>query len=104
MTIKPLLLIILDGFGVSSEKDGNPLASANLPTIREIEQNFPFTSLQASGGAVGLPWGEAGNSEVGHLNIGAGRVDYQSCPRINQDIASGAFFTNPAFLSAIEKI
>ena len=96
MTIKPLLLIILDGFGVSLEKEGNPLASANLPTFREIEQNFPFTALQASGGAVGLPGGEAGNSEVGHLTIGAGRVIYHHLPRIISAIHDGSFFENPA--------
>lgn len=101
---KPLLLIILDGFGVSSEKNGNPAAEAKTPTLNEIERNFPFTTLQASGAAVGLPWGEAGNSEVGHLTIGSGRVIYHHLPRIINSIYDGSFFENTAFLQAIKQV
>ncbi|MBI3442809.1 MAG: 2,3-bisphosphoglycerate-independent phosphoglycerate mutase [Candidatus Sungbacteria bacterium] len=101
---KPLLLIILDGFGISLEKEGNPLAEARLPTFHAIEQNYPFTTLQASGGAVGLPWGEAGNSEVGHLTIGAGRVIYHHLPRIITSIHDGSFFENPALVQAAEYV
>lgn len=100
MRPKPLLLIILDGFGVSLEKEGNPVASARTPALNEIERNFPFTTLQASGVAVGLPWGEAGNSEVGHLTIGSGRVIYHHLPRIINSIYDGTFFSNEAFLKA----
>lgn len=101
MRPKPLLLIILDGFGVSLEKEGNPVAEARTPTLDEIERNFPFTALQASGVAVGLPWGEAGNSEVGHLTMGSGRVIYHHLPRIINSIYDGTFFSNEAFLKAV---
>ncbi len=95
---KPLLLVILDGFGVSGEREGNPVAAAHAPTLAELERNFPFTTLQASGVAVGLPWGEAGNSEVGHLTMGAGRVIYHHLPRIINAIADGSFFASPALM------
>lgn len=98
---KPLLLIILDGFGISTEKAGNPVYEAKKPALDEIERDFPFTALQASGVAVGLPWGEAGNSEVGHLTIGSGRVIYQHLTRIINAIYDGSFFTNESFLKAI---
>lgn len=101
---KPLLLIILDGFGISLEKEGNPVYEAKKPTLDEIERNFPFTTLQASGVAVGLPWGEAGNSEVGHLTMGAGRVIYHHLPRIINAISDGSFFKNPAFIGAAEHV
>lgn len=101
---KPLILIILDGFGVSREKSGNPAAEANLPTFNFFEKNFPFALLQASGVAVGLPWGEAGNSEVGHLTIGAGRVIYNHLPRIIYSIYDGSFLKNEAFMKASEHV
>lgn len=104
MRPKPLLLIILDGFGVSLEKEGNPVAEARTPTLNEIERNFPFTTLQASGVAVGLPWGEAGNSEVGHLTMGSGRVIYHHLPRIINSIYDGTFFSNATFLKAVEHV
>lgn len=96
----PFVLAILDGYGISLEKDGNPVAHANTPTFNEIEEFFPFTLLQASGVAVGLPWGEAGNSEVGHLTIGSGRIIYHHLPRIIYSIYDGSFFQNQAFLAA----
>lgn len=102
--LKPLLFIILDGFGISLEKIGNPVAEAKKPTLDEIERNFPFTTLQASGTAVGLPWGEAGNSEVGHLTIGAGRAIHHHLPRIIYSIRDGSFFKNEALLKAARHI
>jgi len=78
----PFLLVILDGFGISLETEGNPVALAKTPALDLIERFFPFTTLQASGTAVGLPWGEPGNSEVGHLTMGAGRTIYHHLPRI----------------------
>ena len=98
---KPLLLIILDGFGVSTETEGNPVVQARTPMLDELDQFFPFTTLQASGPAVGLPWGKAGNSEVGHLTIGSGRVIYHYLPRIQSAIDDGSFFKNQALLDAL---
>lgn len=97
---KPLLIILLDGFGISSQTQGNPAAEASTPTFHEIESFFPFTTLQASGIAVGLPWSEPGNSEVGHLTIGAGRVLYHHLPRIISSVADGSFFENEALKKA----
>jgi 2,3-bisphosphoglycerate-independent phosphoglycerate mutase len=101
---KPLILIILDGFGISLEKEGNPVHEAQTPALNEIERNFPFTTLQASGVAVGLPWGEAGNSEVGHLTIGSGRAIYHHLPRIINSIYDGSFFKNESLLKAAEHV
>jgi len=97
----PLILTILDGFGVSLEHEGNPVSEARTPTLDELYRRFPFTALQASGVAVGLPWGEPGNSEVGHLTMGAGRVVYHHLPRIIHAIADGSFFENPALKNAV---
>ncbi len=99
---KPLIIVILDGFGVSIESIGNPVAASRTPNFAFIDQWFPFTTLQASGVAVGLPWGEPGNSEVGHLTIGAGRVIYHHLPRIISSIYDGTFETNEALLQAID--
>ena len=104
MRPQPLILVILDGFGVSREKEGNPLTEANLPVFNFLEKNFPFTLMQASGVAVGLPWGEAGNSEVGHLTMGAGRVIYHHLPRIIYSISDGSFFKNEALKKAAEQV
>lgn len=101
---KPLLLVILDGFGISTEKEGNPVVQARTPTLDELERFYPFTTLQASGVAVGLPWGEAGNSEVGHLTMGAGRVIYHHLPRIINAVSDGSFFKNEAFVKAAEHV
>ncbi len=99
---RPVLLVILDGFGISSELKGNPIAAAEKPTLDFLEKNFPYTTIQASSTAVGLPYGEAGNSEVGHLTIGAGRPIYHHLPRIIYSIRDRTFFKNEAFLKAIE--
>lgn len=104
MRPKPLVLVILDAFGVSVEKEGNPVASARMPVLDEIEANFPFTTLQASGVAVGLPPREAGNSEVGHLTIGAGRILHHHLPRIISSIHDGSFFKNEKLIAAINHV
>src|SRR3989344_936843 len=101
---KPVLLVVLDGFGVSLETRGNAINQARKPNFDDIEKNFPFTVLQASASAVGLPWGEAGNSEVGHLTMGAGRVIYHHLPRIITAIQDGSFYENRAFLGVLEHV
>ena len=98
--LHPFLLVILDGFGVSPEMQGNPVAEAKKPVLDGFEQKYPFTTLQASGVAVGLPWGESGNSEVGHLTMGAGRVIHHHLPRIIHAIRDGSFFENPVLKEA----
>ena len=103
-TYKPVVLIILDGLGIPQDKTISPWETASRPNFSEIEKNFPFTTLQASGIAVGLPWGEAGNSEVGHLTIGAGRVIYNYLPRISTAIKDSSFEQNNAFLKAIKHV
>ncbi|MFA6490508.1 MAG: 2,3-bisphosphoglycerate-independent phosphoglycerate mutase [Candidatus Magasanikbacteria bacterium] len=99
---RPVVLTIFDGWGVAPPSEGNAITKAKTPNFSEYLKNYPAMTLYASGNEVGLLFGEIGNSEVGHLNIGAGRVYYQSCPRINQSIADGSFFENQAFLRAIE--
>lgn len=100
---RPVVLIILDGWGVAPAGPGNAITSANLPTYNKLLAQFPNTTLLASGEAVGLPPGEAGNSEVGHLNIGAGRIVYQDLPRINMAIADGSFLQNRVLIDAITR-
>lgn len=87
----PVALIILDGFGLRDENFGNAVAQANKPNFDILWSNYPHTTLTASGEAVGLPDGQMGNSEVGHLNIGAGRIVYQSLTRINKSIREADF-------------
>ncbi|KKW42950.1 MAG: 2,3-bisphosphoglycerate-independent phosphoglycerate mutase [Candidatus Magasanikbacteria bacterium GW2011_GWA2_56_11] len=99
---KPLVLAILDGWGVAPEHEGNAITRAKLPNFARFIKDYPAMTLYASGTEVGLSFGEMGNSEVGHLNIGAGRVYYQTFPRINKCLGDGSFFTNKAFLSAAE--
>jgi len=101
---KPVFLIILDGWGENPSFEGNAISQANTPNIDRFTRFYPEVLLQASGISVGLPWGEMGNSEVGHLTIGAGRVIYQNLPRITLAIQDGSFFRNEAFLAAIEKV
>lgn len=101
---RPVVLAILDGWGVAPSSRSNPIPVAKTPNIDYLIDNFPTMTLQASSEAVGLPWGEMGNSEVGHLNLGAGRIIYQNLPRISKAISEGTFFTNEAFLSAIKHI
>ncbi|MFS0688742.1 2,3-bisphosphoglycerate-independent phosphoglycerate mutase [Sporosarcina sp. 179-K 8C2 HS] len=104
MTKAPVALIILDGFGLREERFGNAVAQASTPNFDILWNEYPHSTLTACGEAVGLPEGQMGNSEVGHLNIGAGRIVYQSLTRINKSIKDGDFMTNPALLGAIEHV
>ncbi|WP_291637971.1 2,3-bisphosphoglycerate-independent phosphoglycerate mutase, partial [Clostridium sp.] len=103
MSKKPVMLMILDGFGLSDNVDGNAVVAANKPNYDKIIKKYPSSKLSASGLDVGLPEGQMGNSEVGHLNIGAGRIVYQALTKITKEINEGNFFKNPAFTSAIDK-
>ncbi|MCL2857934.1 MAG: 2,3-bisphosphoglycerate-independent phosphoglycerate mutase [Oscillospiraceae bacterium] len=97
----PTLLIILDGFGTATPGPGNAISAAHTPTIDHLLATYPHTLIGASGMDVGLPEGQMGNSEVGHTNIGAGRVVYQELTRITKSISDGDFFENPALLKAV---
>lgn len=97
----PTTLIIMDGFGLADPDSGNAVTNASTPNLDHIFRNCPSCKLSASGLDVGLPEGQMGNSEVGHTNIGAGRVVFQDLPRISLDIEQGGFFQNPAFLDAM---
>jgi len=98
--IKPVVLVIMDGFGIAPPSEGNAIARAKTPNYNSFLENFPHTELIASGESVGLPANEVGNTEVGHLTIGAGRVIYQDLKRVNLAIENGTFFDNKAFLGA----
>ncbi len=104
MTYKPVVLVILDGYGRGTENAANAIFKAKKPDRDFIEKNFPMTNLQASGIAVGLPWGSEGSSEVGHLNLGAGRIIYQYLPRVTFAIRDGSFFQLPALIKLAEHI
>lgn len=101
---KPVALIILDGFGLRDEVNGNAIAQAKKPNFDRYWSEFPHTQLGASGLSVGLPDGQMGNSEVGHLNIGAGRIVYQELTRVTKSIEEGTFFQNEVFLNAIKHV
>lgn len=101
---KKIALIVLDGFGIASASQSNAITLAEPQFINSLINEYPTTTLQASGPAVGLPWGEMGNSEVGHLNLGAGRIVGQDLSRITLSIQDRSFFKNPAFLGAIEHV
>ena len=93
----PILLAILDGWGIGRADDpSNAIVQAGTPNISRLMATYPVTNLACSGEAVGLPDGQMGNSEVGHLNIGSGRIVYQELTRISKSIRDGDFFTNPA--------
>ncbi len=96
-----VILAVLDGWGIAVKNPGNAITSANLINFNKFWASYPHTQLSASGEAVGLPKGEVGNTEVGHLNIGAGRIVYQDLTRINMSVADGSFFKNEALLGAI---
>jgi 2,3-bisphosphoglycerate-independent phosphoglycerate mutase len=99
---KPVILVIMDGYGIRNEKHGNAIAKAKKPNLDAFFSTYPSTLIEASGIDVGLPVGQMGNSEVGHLNIGAGRVVYQSLTLIDKAIMDGTFFQNPTYLKAIQ--
>lgn len=103
---KPVVLIIIDGFGISPNHNdqGDATKLAKMPYYKKLKMTYPFTTLQASGKAVGLPEGQDGSSQVGHLNIGAGRVVYQDLMRINQSMTDGTFIQNQAFVKAVEHV
>ncbi len=103
MAKKPLCLIIRDGWGMGNHSSNDMIFTANTPFTDAYEKEFPTISLLTDGEAVGLPEGTMGNSEVGHINIGAGRVVYQSLTRIDKDIREGTFFKNEVFIDAINK-
>lgn len=100
---KPTALIIMDGFGHRDSKDGNAILAAKTPNLDRIFKENPMTYIGASGLDVGLPDGQMGNSEVGHTNIGAGRIVYQELTRITKSIRDGDFFSNPALMGAIDQ-
>lgn len=104
MARKPLVLIVLDGYGLSAIRENNPIAMAKTPTMDDLLAHYPYGVIDASGVAVGLPWGEVGNSEVGHLNLGAGLVVYQNLPRINIAIENKSFLANEAFMKAANHV
>lgn len=106
MTIqhKPAVLIILDGFGYREEKKYNAIAQASKPNFDRLWAEYPHTLISASSGNVGLPHGQMGNSEVGHLNLGAGRVVYQDLSRISNAIEDGTFFNNPVLCKAVDEV
>ena len=104
ITRRPVAMVILDGWGVSSVSEGNAIAAAKTPVMHKVLRDYPSMALQAAGTAVGLPWGEAGNSEVGHLNLGGGRIVFQEAPEISTAIADGSFFSNQVFIEAVEHV
>ncbi len=99
---KPVALIILDGWGYSEEPDSNAIAAARKPVWDQLWQQYPHSLLRTSGAAVGLPGDQMGNSEVGHLNLGAGRVVYQEFTRVSRSIKTGSFFTNATLTDAVD--
>ena len=101
MSKKPTVLMILDGYGLNKKEDGNAVAIAKTPVMDKLMKEYPFVEGNASGMAVGLPDGQMGNSEVGHLNMGAGRIVYQELTRITKEIQDGTFFENPALMAAV---
>ena len=101
---RPLALVILDGWGINENCANNAVCLARTPYIDALFKDFPSTRIVASGMEVGLPEGQMGNSEVGHLNLGAGRIVYQDLTKITKSIQDGDFFTNPAFVQAIDKV
>ena len=102
MSKKPVVLMILDGYGLNDNTKGNGIAAANTPVMDKLMKEYPYVKGYASGLAVGLPDGQMGNSEVGHLNMGAGRIVYQELTRITKAIEDGDFFENEELLGAIK--
>ena len=101
---KPVLLMILDGWGIAPASSSNAASLARTPNLDKYFANYPHTQLEASGLEVGLPAGQIGNSEVGHLNIGSGRIIYQSLTRISKSITDGDFFTNPVLMQVMDQV
>src|SRR6185369_16297210 len=101
---RPLVLALLDGWGISDQVEGNAIALAQAPHMSQWRSHYPYTTLNASGEAVGLPEGQMGNSEVGHLNIGAGFVVYQDSVRITKEIREGTFFKNDVLTATMAHV
>ncbi|NUM25423.1 MAG: 2,3-bisphosphoglycerate-independent phosphoglycerate mutase [Candidatus Buchananbacteria bacterium] len=99
---KPVMLLILDGFGIAAPGNGNAVALAKKPVLNSFISDYPTLTLQASGEAVGLSWGEMGNSEVCHLNLGSGQIIYQTLPKINKSIEDGTFLTNEKLVASVK--
>jgi 2,3-bisphosphoglycerate-independent phosphoglycerate mutase len=99
---RPVALIILDGFGINDKDEGNAIKAAHKPNLDGYFRKYPNTIIKCSGMDVGLPHGQMGNSEVGHTNIGAGRIVYQDLTRITKSIDDGDYFEKKEFLDAIE--
>lgn len=104
MPYKPVVLVILDGWGEGRAEEGNAIKHAIKPTIDKLDRYYPLTLIQASGSSVGLPWGESGNSEVGHITLGTGRIIYQNMPRITLATQDGSFFSNFTLLKAFDNV
>ena len=102
MSKRPVVLMVLDGYGLNDNPEGNAIAMAKTPVMDSLMKDYPFVKGAASGLSVGLPDGQMGNSEVGHMNIGAGRIIYQDLTRITKAIEDGDFFENKGLLTAIE--
>ena len=102
-TTQPAILVILDGFGINPRKEGNAIANASMPNMDALLRDFPNSSLSMSGMDVGLPDGQMGNSEVGHMILGAGRIVYQELTLIHKDIDAGGFYSNKILLAALRK-
>ena len=102
MSKKPTVLMILDGYGLNDKHEGNAIYEAKTPVMDKLMAEYPFVKGNASGLAVGLPDGQMGNSEVGHMNMGAGRIVYQELTRITKEINDGDFFKNEALLAAMK--
>src|SRR5205814_5555479 len=100
---RPIVLVVIDGFGIGPVPADDAIAAADMPAWRGLLASWPHAVLRASEDAVGLPPGQMGNSEVGHLNLGAGRPVLQDLPRIDAAIADGSFFVRPAFLAACRR-
>ena len=103
LNFKPMVLVIMDGFGISEVLESNAIAAANKPNLDKFCATYPHTTLRGSGPEVGLPADQMGNSEVGHLNLGAGRVVYQEYTRVSRSIKTGSFFKNQTLVDAVEK-
>src|SRR5438477_10338961 len=100
---RPIVLVVIDGFGIGPVPADDAIASADMPTWRGLLARWPHSVLRASEDAVGLPPGQMGNSEVGHLNLGAGRPVLQDLPRVDAAIADRSFFSRPALLAACDR-
>ncbi len=101
---KPIILIVLDGWGINPNIEGNAIKKANLPTIDKLNKNYPLVALQASGISAGIPWGEPGNSEVGHTILGSGKIIYQNLPRITLSIQDRSFFANEVLFEGMQNV